>query len=75
MEKRERRARGTTHIPDWIAARILNKLDPQDARLLAQLLNDENGSCSCYFFDGSWVVDSIFPKNDLEQPDFLGDGR
>jgi hypothetical protein len=54
--------RGQTHIPDWIATRVLNQLPADDARLLAKIINEHMGDTRCYFFDGQWVVDSLFPK-------------
>lgn len=56
------RTSGQTHIPDWIASRVLNQLPADDARLLAQIINEHMGDTRCYFFNGEWVVDSLFPK-------------
>jgi hypothetical protein len=69
VEKHVGLSTGQTHLPDWICAAVLNKLDAQDARLLAKLLNDANGDSRCYFFDGSWVVDSLYPRYVREDPE------
>ena len=52
-----------THLPVRVTERILNLLPRDDARLLAELLNDASGESACYFFDGRWVVDPLFPES------------
>ena len=70
MEKRGTTSRksGMTHLPVHVVERILNLLEPSDARLLAQLLNDASGESACYFFDGRWVVDPLFPASRELEP-------
>jgi hypothetical protein len=63
-----RRKIGVTHLPTHVVERILNLLEPSDARLLAELLNDASGESACYFFDGRWVVDPLFPESRDPEP-------
>jgi len=40
--------------PDWVVERVLALLQPQDARLLAQLLNETSPTHVCWFDSERW---------------------
>lgn len=45
-----------THFPEWLVTRILQLLPAQDARLLAQLLNEESSELLIVFEQDGWRV-------------------
>ena len=45
-----------THFPPWLVERVLELLEPDDARLLAALLNEASAYPVVYFYDGGWRV-------------------
>lgn len=54
---RTRRRIGAAHLPKDLVQRILNVLPPADARLLANLLNQQYQGEPCYFLGGRWNCD------------------
>jgi hypothetical protein len=56
MSSPQPRAERATHLPPWLATRVLDLLPMQDAMLLAAVLSDLDRSVSIAYVRGGWRV-------------------